>query len=81
MALPTVEVLAMPEVTRRRTGELLRKLFEILMEKPEGMQAKTPLPTRIERFRPTGTAGDRLFRTRTRCTGDHQEPRLARRAR
>jgi restriction system protein len=30
----------MPDVTRRRTGEFLRKLFEILMPHPEGMQAR-----------------------------------------
>ncbi len=29
----------MPEVTRRRTGEFLRKLFEILIPHPEGLQA------------------------------------------
>ena len=33
----------MADVTRRRTGELLRKLFEILMAKPEGMKAKDAL--------------------------------------
>lgn len=33
----------MAEVTRRRTGELLRKLFEILMAQPEGMRAKNAL--------------------------------------
>lgn len=33
----------MPEVTRRRTGELLRKLFELLMPHPEGMQARDAL--------------------------------------
>ncbi len=33
----------MPEITRRRTGELLRKLFEILMPHPEGMQARDAL--------------------------------------
>jgi len=33
----------MPEVTRRRTGELLRKLFEILMPHPEGIQARDAL--------------------------------------
>lgn len=33
----------MPEVTRRRTGELLRKLFEILMAQPDGMQARDAL--------------------------------------
>ncbi len=33
----------MPEVTRRRTGELLRKLFEILKAAPEGLQAKEAL--------------------------------------
>jgi restriction system protein len=30
----------LPEITRRRTGEMLRKLFEILMPLPEGMQAR-----------------------------------------
>jgi len=30
----------MAEVTRRRTGEFLRKLFEILMPHPDGMQAR-----------------------------------------
>jgi restriction system protein len=30
----------MAEVTRRRTGEFLRKLFELLMPHPEGMQAR-----------------------------------------
>jgi restriction system protein len=33
----------MPEITRRRTGELLRKLFEILMPLPDGMQARDAL--------------------------------------
>ena len=33
----------MAEITKRRTGELLRKLFEILLTKPEGMQAKDAL--------------------------------------
>ncbi|MCC6651024.1 MAG: restriction endonuclease [Candidatus Eisenbacteria bacterium] len=33
----------MADVTRRRTGELLRKLFEILMAEPEGMRAKDAL--------------------------------------
>lgn len=33
----------MPNITYRRTGELLRKLFEILMSQPEGMQAKNAL--------------------------------------
>jgi len=33
----------MPEITRRRTGELLRKLFEILIAHPEGMQAREAL--------------------------------------
>lgn len=30
----------MPEITRRRTGEMLRALFEVLMPVPEGMQAR-----------------------------------------
>src|SRR2546427_581456 len=33
----------MPENTHRRKGELVRKLFEILLERPEGMQAKDAL--------------------------------------
>jgi restriction system protein len=33
----------MPEVTRKRTGELLRALFEILKSNPEGLQAKDAL--------------------------------------
>lgn len=33
----------MPEVTRRRTGELLRALFEILIGHPDGMQARDAL--------------------------------------
>ena len=33
----------MAEITRRRTGELLRKLFEILKEFPEGLPARVAL--------------------------------------
>lgn len=33
----------MAEVTRRRTGELLRKLFEILLDKPDGIAARDAL--------------------------------------
>lgn len=33
----------MPEITRRRTGEMLRALFELLMPLPEGMQARDAL--------------------------------------
>lgn len=33
----------MAEITRRRTGELLRKLFELLMATPDGMAAKEAL--------------------------------------
>jgi restriction system protein len=33
----------MPEITRRRTGELLRKLFEILKNHPEGLAARVAL--------------------------------------
>lgn len=33
----------MPEVTRRRTGELVRELFRILMPHPDGMQARDAL--------------------------------------
>lgn len=33
----------MPDITRRRTGELLRVAFQALWDKPEGMQAKNVL--------------------------------------
>jgi hypothetical protein len=33
----------MPEITRRRTGEMLRRLFEFLRPVPEGMQARNAL--------------------------------------
>ena len=33
----------MPEITRRRTGELLRKLFEILVNHSEGLPARVAL--------------------------------------
>lgn len=33
----------MAEITRRRTGELLRRLFSILLERPDGMRAKDAL--------------------------------------
>lgn len=33
----------MPETTRRRSGELLRKVFEILLANPEGMRARDVL--------------------------------------
>jgi restriction system protein len=35
--------ISMPEITRRRTGELLRKLFEILINQPEGLPARVAL--------------------------------------
>lgn len=33
----------MPEITRRRTGEMLRQLFEVLLPVPEGVQARDAL--------------------------------------
>lgn len=33
----------MAEITRRRTGEFLKKLFQILLQHPEGMQARDAL--------------------------------------
>jgi restriction system protein len=33
----------MPEVTRRRTGEFVRKLFEILLQHPDGMHGREAL--------------------------------------
>src|SRR5690242_13638580 len=38
----------MTDTSRRRTGELLRKLFEILMSHPEGMQAGDAIKALIE---------------------------------
>lgn len=35
----------MAEITIRRTGEILRKLLELLMDKPEGMKAQDALST------------------------------------
>lgn len=39
----------MAEITRRRTGELLRALFNILMPMPDGMRASEALQTLSER--------------------------------
>lgn len=39
----------MAEITRRRTGELLRELFEILMSSPDGLQASAALQALAER--------------------------------
>ncbi|HVQ35926.1 MAG TPA: winged helix-turn-helix domain-containing protein [Pyrinomonadaceae bacterium] len=33
----------MPEITRRRTGEMLRELFQLLLPIPEGMPAREAL--------------------------------------
>ena len=33
----------MAEITRRRTGELLRTLFELLTKYPDGLQARDAL--------------------------------------
>jgi restriction system protein len=43
----------MPEITRRREGELLRKLFEILMATPDGMRAKDALASLADRVQLT----------------------------
>ena len=39
----------MAEITRRRTGELLRELFKLLMAAPEGLQASAALAALAER--------------------------------
>lgn len=39
----------MPEITRRRTGELLRELFNILLAAPDGMRASQALHTLASR--------------------------------
>jgi restriction system protein len=57
----------MPEITRRRTGELLRKLFEILRGEPEGLPAKVALERLASSVKLTDyetglyKAGDRRF--------------------
>jgi restriction system protein len=43
----------MAEITRRRTGELLRKLFDILMATPDGMKAKDALAALASRVQLT----------------------------
>jgi restriction system protein len=43
----------MPEVTRRRNGELLRGLFQILLEHPEGLPARDALAKLRTRVEPT----------------------------
>lgn len=43
----------MAEITRRRTGELLRELFEILMPHPDGLPAGQALKELEKRVRPT----------------------------
>lgn len=43
----------MADITRRRTGELLRKLFEILRKQPEGMRAKDALAALVEQVKLT----------------------------
>ena len=40
----------MPEVTRRRTGEMLRELFNILMATADGMRASEALQVLVSRF-------------------------------
>jgi restriction system protein len=40
----------MPEITRRRTGEMLRELFEVLLPAPEGIQAREALASLEERL-------------------------------
>lgn len=43
----------MAEITRRRTGELLRALFEILMQHPDGLPARQALELLAKKVPPT----------------------------
>jgi restriction system protein len=43
----------MPEITRRRTGELLRALFSILKQHPEGLQGRKALALLEQQVPPT----------------------------
>jgi hypothetical protein len=43
----------MSEVNQRRSGELLRNLFEILIQHPEGLQAKDALAELAQRVKLT----------------------------
>lgn len=43
----------MPEITQRRGGEMLRGLFELLLEHPEGLEAKVALAELARRLPPT----------------------------
>ena len=38
----------MAEITRKRTGELLRRLFEILKASPEGLPARVALERLVQ---------------------------------
>jgi restriction system protein len=61
----------MPEIARRRTGEMLRTLFEVLLPVAEGMRARNPLMetekrltlsnTRKASTRPGASASTRSF--------------------
>ena len=82
-SVPMWEGTLMPEVTRRRTGELLRKLFEILKAAPEGLQAKEALECPRRRGSPHGLRIRRLrdgwapFRQdRALCHGRLRQGRL-----
>lgn len=48
----------MAEITRRRTGELLRELFSILLAAPAGMQARAALQALAERVTLTSYESD-----------------------
>jgi restriction system protein len=48
----------MAEITRRRTGELLRELFNILMAAPEGLRASDALKALAERVKLTPYEAD-----------------------
>ena len=43
----------MPEITRRRSGELVRGVFQILLSQPEGLPAKTVLEKLVALVPPT----------------------------
>ena len=65
----------MPEITRRRTGELLRELFKILMAKPEGARASEALralagnvkltPYELDSYESGGRRFDKIVRFAT----------------
>ena len=59
----------MAEISRRRVGELIRPLFELLMPLPDGMQARDALAALEKKVKLTATCwhlnGQQMLRVTT----------------